>query len=666
MGLKRRAFLQRAAALGLSEASFGLLSQRYGQALAAPLADRQSRKLALLVGINQYPESVCGYAPKASALSGCLTDVELQYELLVNRFGFVPADIRVLADQAATRDGIEAAFLEHLVQQATPGDLVLFHFSGLGSQVQLEGGSQTSLVPIDGFLPTADSPVVQDLMEETLNLLLRSLPTRQVITLLDLGHSQLGRSSQGNLRIRSRPSTVAGAVAESELAFQAGLRAGRLARSWPGLLLRAAAAGQRVAEAQWSGFSAGLFTYALTQQLWGESSLMVSFSRATALVQQMPGAEQQPTAAGLAPSLWQAEPSAVGVIREIDSEGGLSLWLAGLPSAVLEAQTASLLALAPEAQPEPALLQLRSRDGLTAKARGLSPGWRPGQLVREAVRILPRNLSLTVLLDPNLERIERVDAISAFAAIPRISIATTSDLAIDLLFGKPLPALADAVEPEPAPPSGYGLFYPSRSVVPGSLNLAAEAVKTAVTRLMPQLKAFLAIKLLRLTQNSGASKLAVRATLNLAAPEPQQLQYVLQNDSTRPVYFLLVGLNAQGTAMMLYPAEPTVAAGETMLLSSVNGARLQQPAISLAETYLIFSAAPFHQTHQLYAKSPQLEPDRLSAVNNPLEVVEAILQDLDQASAVRSAGLAAEIPADSYALDMSAWSSFSVRDQAVG
>ena len=58
MGLKRRAFLQQAgltlAALGISEAGLLRLSDRYSQVLAAPTA----RKLALLVGINQYPDSM--------------------------------------------------------------------------------------------------------------------------------------------------------------------------------------------------------------------------------------------------------------------------------------------------------------------------------------------------------------------------------------------------------------------------------------------------------------------------------------------------------------------------------------------------------------------------------------------------------------------------------
>ncbi len=732
MTLQRRAFLQRAsllAALGLSEAGFGLLSQRYQQALAQPMR----RKLALLIGINQYPESVCDYtlrnpASKGSALNGCLTDVELQYELLLSRFAFASADIRVLTNQAATREAIETAFLEHLVEQAAPGDLVLFHFSGLGSQVQIDGATwQNSLVPIDGLLPTAERPVVQDFMQETLALLLHRLPTSQVITIIDAGYSRLGRSTEGNLRIRSRPNAPVGAIAAAELAFQASLRRpgssfSKQSQPLPGLLLQAGTDRQLVAEAQWSGFSAGLFTYALTQQLWGDAPLLVSFTQAAALVQRSTGAKQQPVASGELPALGLAIPAAAGVIQHIEPDGRLDIWLAGLPAAVLENQTSSLFAAELTTEPEPVLIQIRSRDGLAAKARSLSPVvLRPGQPLREVLRILPRDIRLTVALDPALERIERVDATSAFAAIPRITAVALGEQATDLLFGKPkFPLLAGqssqpASQPDSAPgltvqktvqdtpqapplsKGGYGLFYADYSTIPSTLNPTAEAVKTAVARLKPQLKTRLATKLLQITQNSSAS-LKVKAKLNLVSPETKsvleqgtrlampstlkeprsapilpaggQVQYALENSGDRPVYFLLIGLNANGNPVLLYPANPIIAAGAATAVPAVNGAKtgggwLLQTATGLAETHVIFSTAPFTQTSQLLAELPQFELDQVLALPNPLSVVEAVLQDLHQASAEVAAKLPVEIPADSYALDVNAWASFSFVYQVV-
>src|ERR671933_1027993 len=189
MGFNRRTFLQKAglglAMLGVSETVLSLLGDK---SLAVPVLDRYfqalaqpgGRKLALLVGINQYPRSM--------ALSGCVTDVELQRELLIHRFGFNASDILTLTDSQATRENIETAFIEHLTEQAKAGDVVLFHFSGYGSQVKITEQSQidnsvrllNTLVPVDSILQASGASTTNDLLEETLVLLLRSLATDHI------------------------------------------------------------------------------------------------------------------------------------------------------------------------------------------------------------------------------------------------------------------------------------------------------------------------------------------------------------------------------------------------------------------------------------------------------------------------------------------------------
>ncbi|NJO67323.1 MAG: hypothetical protein HC832_08220 [Leptolyngbyaceae cyanobacterium RM1_405_57] len=71
------------------------------------------------------------------------------------------------------------------------------------------------------------------------------------------------------------------------------------------------------------------------------------------------------------------------------------------------------------------LLQMRTREGLSVRAKIYAASsavpLQVGQLVQESVRVLPRNVGLTVALDSSLERIERVDATSAFATIPRVT-----------------------------------------------------------------------------------------------------------------------------------------------------------------------------------------------------------------------------------------------------
>lgn len=131
--ISRRHFLQFAgstlATLGLSQ--WDIINQ--GNRYAKVLAQDTPRKLALLVGINQYPNS-----KRFENLEGCVTDVNLQQELLIYRFGFNPDDILTLTsdqtpDKQPTRKNILAAFEEHLIKQAKPGDIVVFHFSGRGT-----------------------------------------------------------------------------------------------------------------------------------------------------------------------------------------------------------------------------------------------------------------------------------------------------------------------------------------------------------------------------------------------------------------------------------------------------------------------------------------------------------------------------------------------------
>lgn len=75
----------------------------------------------MLVDINDYGQG-------NSVLKGCVSDVERQQELLVYRFGFKASDVVTLSDQQATRENLETAFNEHLIAQAQPGELVIFHF----------------------------------------------------------------------------------------------------------------------------------------------------------------------------------------------------------------------------------------------------------------------------------------------------------------------------------------------------------------------------------------------------------------------------------------------------------------------------------------------------------------------------------------------------------
>ncbi|GAB4463493.1 MAG: hypothetical protein OHK0037_16160 [Elainellaceae cyanobacterium] len=655
MGLTRREFLQRGSGAiaigGALGAGLWAWGDRAGRVLAAPT----SRKLALLIGISQYPEAVSDIPPvKGGLLPGALTDVEMQRQVLQHRFGFQPGDIVTLTDEQATWAGITEVFQAHLLDQAKPGDVVVVHVSGLGSRLRSAMNPDQlwdSIVPVDGALPTSDRPLIGDLTRTTLALLLRSLPTSQVVTLLDLGFSNQGTSLQGNLRIRARPNAPTGDLHPQEIALQESLgdrlRTARanLSAPLPGLFLTAAAPGEVALEGRWSGFSAGLLTYALTQYLWDATAgtaLSTVLTQTGSSIKRLSGANQEPQASGTLSRdgtspypLVPAEPGADGVMLVApDTARTLRLWAGGLPPSALSAYSPGSLWETVGEMPK--LLRVQGREGLMLKVLPVADevSVLPGQRVQERVRLLPRSVGLTIALDNSLDRIERVDATSAFTAA-KVSLVNAGEQSADYLFGKrraiettvaavslelPDPAVQTDVSPAqpvlemPSPtatPNGkYGLFYPGRVPLGIELSTADEAVKTAVNRLTPQLRSLFAMKLLRLTVNASSSRLSVRASLEQIAPGAaaaralpvvQQetvsipsrlsskrtptavesgapvpagstLRYRLQNAGDQPLYGILIGLDNTGQAIAL----PLSSSTEQPLLSP--GSTLTLPA----------------------------------------------------------------------------------------
>jgi hypothetical protein len=307
----------------------------------------------------------------------------------------------------------------------------------------------------------------------------------------------------------------------------------------------------------------------------------------------------------------------------------------------------------------------------------------------QPIRPIPRNLPLTIALDSTLTRIERVDATSAFATLPRITLTPEN---ADYSFSKTTdrealperyrPASPD-LEPDPEESKArYALFYPDQTVITSTVTPEAEAIKKAVTRLKPQLQTLLATKLLRLTENRSTSQLNIRATLEKVTPKKQrilqqetltpssppeattlpialsidnQIQYRLRNADDRPLYFIVLGIDSSGEAIALNlpPEESLIAPSETRILpNTTHNWRVQAP-IGLAETYLIFTPTPLTQTYatlqsSLQSSLPPPTTPHITRVPHLLPVVETLLQELHQASASPE-------PIENYALNVNAW-----------
>ena len=282
--MNRRRFLQFSGATLAALGWNALQLTRAGDRYARVLAQGTPRKLALLVGINAYPESSL-FAP----LYGCVTDVRLQRELLIHRFGFQPSDILTLTDAKATRAGILEAFQEHLIRQAKPGDVVVFHFSGHGSRIadpdrDHSDGLNSTFVPVDSRLPAGfpvSGGVVQDITGHSFFLLSRAVASENFTAVLDSCHS--GGGTRGNLRIRARDGNAQLQISPGELELQeALLKQQNLSRDAfiqqrrigvaNGVVLAGAARDQLAADASFDDVDFVVFTYLLTQYLWQQTS----------------------------------------------------------------------------------------------------------------------------------------------------------------------------------------------------------------------------------------------------------------------------------------------------------------------------------------------------------------------------------------------------------
>ncbi len=142
---------------------------------------------ALFVGIDDYPAPV----PR---LRGCVNDVTTLRDVLRARVGD-RLQARVLLDDEATREGLTAAFAEHL-GQAGPDDVALFYYSGHGSQQRVPEELAVEGDLLDETLVLHDSrgDGGRDLADKELAAWIAAVAERDahVVVVLDCCHSGSG------------------------------------------------------------------------------------------------------------------------------------------------------------------------------------------------------------------------------------------------------------------------------------------------------------------------------------------------------------------------------------------------------------------------------------------------------------------------------------------
>ncbi|WP_190399307.1 caspase family protein [Pseudanabaena sp. FACHB-1998] len=570
MGIARRQFLQ----AGLASLMGWQFLSRDRLAFAAEQYAHQAsvstqRKRALLIGINQYdakeevqtnPQNFSqnfsqGFNQNAVTngwlpLHGCVNDVELQKELLIYRFGFAPQDILTLTDREATRSNIAEAITSHLTAQTLPDDLVLVHFSGHGSRL----GNYNTLVPVDSGLPQ-NLDTLRDIPLQEWQTWLNAIATDRILSVIDAGFYYPNTSAIGNFRLRSRIGRSDWQPNDLET----------MEPQVKGATLRAATGDMLCADAQWSGFSSGAFTYALVQQLWQitppKSIQVVMSDLATTLdrralhnenlsinkqisemVEIDPAKQKAIATSTFAPLLPIPDFGCDGVITNSTGDRRTAhICLAGLPISVLSnyANGSILNVIAasiPKNLEEVGFLESSIQSSIQSSnstSQNISAVSIPKANVQSlnVVQLKSRNGfngKVEVLGDRVLQRLEigqlLQEAMRAISHNVKLAIAldvglskiervdaTSAFSTLPNMFGvNANEQCADCLFGVQS--ASYGLFTVGHTPILGSFGSVGESVGVAIKRLQPFLESLLAAKLIRCTENQASSLLDVRTT----------------------------------------------------------------------------------------------------------------------------------------------------------
>lgn len=165
-------------------------------------------RYALLIGIDDYQGI-------ANNLDGPVADARLIGQILVERYGFLPANVVTITDREATREHVTEAFLRHL-GQAGPEGVAVFYYSGHGMQMEenlaLSGNMDPETDNVDEALVMWGADGRGGiLLDDELGFLASRLRTDRVLMVMDACFSGTGtRGGAGGQAKEVKFSDVAG------------------------------------------------------------------------------------------------------------------------------------------------------------------------------------------------------------------------------------------------------------------------------------------------------------------------------------------------------------------------------------------------------------------------------------------------------------------------
>jgi hypothetical protein len=217
---------------------------------------------ALLVGLNRYPDP-------ENTLKGCINDVRQVNDLLVSRFGFAAdGSTRLLTDARATTAAIVDR-LQWLLDGARAGDVLVFHYSGHGSQVPDRHGDEHD-DGLDEIICPYDLDWDDPFTDDDLYAIVKDLPAGVNLTVvLDCCHSGTGlREAAGPAsRARGRWLSAPPALSRLRRADAAVRRFGSRAAQHGAILIAGCRSNQVSADAYIDGDYHGALTYFLCKAI---------------------------------------------------------------------------------------------------------------------------------------------------------------------------------------------------------------------------------------------------------------------------------------------------------------------------------------------------------------------------------------------------------------
>lgn len=225
-----------------------------------------AKQYAIIVAINDYPG-------KDSDLCGCLNDAHLMASVLWDLLKWPVSSTRMLFNAEATKANIISALGETIVK-AKPGDEILFHYSGHGSQVPCKNGDEADrldeiICPYD-YDQLWDNPLSDDVFRD---LFKKKAPGAFLTCIFDSCHSAtMSRSIARRNRFIHPPAQLE-AACNWELPInrmgvkQVGYKAA--ADDMGHIAMSACKSNQTAADARFRGNANGAFTYYLCESIRG-------------------------------------------------------------------------------------------------------------------------------------------------------------------------------------------------------------------------------------------------------------------------------------------------------------------------------------------------------------------------------------------------------------